>query len=886
MYSQALGQTCRNPILPKAGASRKAQARRAFARSAVPAALGTNPLKWRKNLFSSSRVAHEASEKRIVRTNSYSGSSSTQQLKEEKVAPLKQALEAAIARHTKAQGVRASLEAEVCALFERLVSADKQEAEEVAAAAMRAVEEAVKDEAEAAAVVSATRSALEETLSELALIDSTLATKSYGESNGEVSSWEARMKAEEAASNALKLTNNGRSSAELLAETAPPYEEKPAASEQDGTTRMVLGALAGAAGFYILTQTPPGEALMGAVGQVGQFLSDKFGPFHIGHNEESILVTCWLLLTSLICVPLVCKCIPGGNPVLGYLLGGAILGPHALGIVHDVEHVRHLAELGVVFLLFNIGLELSLERLQAMAKFVFGMGTAQVVLTLLGVAAFATTLGGLGGPAAIILGGALAMSTTAVGIQVLEDRGEMGSRHGRATFSVLLLQDLAVVVLLMLIPLLAPSPDGSAVGLATIAQALVIAGFKAVVCIVGIVAGGRLFVRPLYKFIAKLGNAEMFVAATLLMALGTSMLTLLAGLSLALGAFLAGLLIAETEYAMQVESDIAPYKGLFLGLFFMTVGMEISAALFMEKWQEILFALVVLIVGKLAVMAGLGPAFGLSRMTAVRSGLLLSPGGEFAFVAFGEAISKGVLTMQTCAPLYMTVALSMAMTPYLAEVGGIIGKMFESGDVAAMKPEESDAKDLHNHVIIAGYGRAGQIVAQMCSEQLIPFVALDVSTDRVQAGRSLDLPVYFGDAGSEKVMHHLHAEHAACAVICLDSPGANYRAVWALKKHYPDLKVFVRAHDVSHGLNLERAGATAVVPEMMEPALQLAGAVLYEFDKQPEEVNVILDDFRKDHLSALKELAAVSGTTVGYGYSRNLTDGEKVSTRELTPALQ
>ena len=312
----------------------------------------------------------------------------------------------------------------------------------------------------------------------------------------------------------------------------------------------------------------------------------------------------------------------------------------------------------------------------------------------------------------------------------------MGSRHGRATFSVLLFQDLAVVVLLMLIPLLAPDANGQTnAGFKALASALGLAAMKAVICIGAITAGGRLFIRPLYKKISQLANAEIFAATTLLVVLGTSLMTQLAGLSLALGAFLAGLLLAETEYVLQVESDIAPYKGLLLGLFFMTVGMQISVGLFLQQWRTIVAAIVILIGGKLGVMCLAGQMFGLSRMAALRAGLLLASGGEFAFVAFGEAVSKGVLpvalTSQVsvecffvcvleCAfvlfcgavlvppppnqnptptkqntntkqqQLYLVVALSMALTPYLAALGGKLGGMFGGSDIKALQPQESE----------------------------------------------------------------------------------------------------------------------------------------------------------------------------------------------------
>jgi hypothetical protein len=291
----------------------------------------------------------------------------------------------------------------------------------------------------------------------------------------------------------------------------------------------------------------------------------------------------------------------------------------------------------------------------------------------------------------------------------------------------------------MLIPLLAPDPSGKPAGAAKIAQALGLAGVKAVFCIVSIIAGGRLVLRPLYKRIAGLANAEIFAATTLLVVLGTSLTTQLAGLSLALGAFLAGLLLAETEYALQVESDIAPYKGLLMGLFFMTVGMQISVGLFCAQWKTILLSIVVLIAGKLAVMVAAGQAFGLSRVAALRAGLLLASGGEFAFVAFGEAVSKGVLPADLTGQLYMVVALSMALVPYLAMLGAKLGALLESGsrsasDPAALQPDQGEVKDLKNHVIIAGYGRVGQMIGQMLSEELIPFVAVDIDSNRWGAG--------------------------------------------------------------------------------------------------------------------------------------------------------
>ncbi|GMP43272.1 hypothetical protein CsSME_00012697 [Camellia sinensis var. sinensis] len=337
----------------------------------------------------------------------------------------------------------------------------------------------------------------------------------------------------------------------------------------------------------------------------------------VNEEEASLFDMLWLLLASVIFVPIFQK-IPGGSPVLGYLTAGILIGPYGLSIIRHVHGTKAIAEFGVVFLMFNIGLELSVERLSSMKKYVFGQP----------------------GPAAIVIGNGLALSSTAVVLQVLQERGESTSRHGRATFSVLLFQDLAVVVLLILIPLISPNSSKGGVGFQAIAEALGLAAVKAIVAITAIIAGGRLLLRPIYKQVAENQNAEIFSANTLLVILGTSLLTARAGLSMALGAFLAGLLLAETEFSLQVESDIAPYRGLLLGLFFMTVGMSIDPNLLVSNFPVIMGTLALLIGGKTILVAVVGRLFGISIISAIRVGLLLAPGGEFAFVAFGEAVNQ------------------------------------------------------------------------------------------------------------------------------------------------------------------------------------------------------------------------------------------------------
>ncbi|KAF3616938.1 K(+) efflux antiporter 1, chloroplastic [Capsicum annuum] len=587
----------------------------------------------------------------------------------------------------------------------------------------------------------------------------------------------------------------------------------------------------------------------------------------INEEEASLFDMLWLLLASVIFVPIFQK-IPGGSPVLGYLAAGILIGPYGLSIIRHVHGTKAIAEFGVVFLLFNIGLELSVERLSSMKKYVFGLGTAQVLVTAVVVGLVANLVAGQAGPAAIVIGNGLALSSTAVVLQVLQERGESTSRHGRATFSVLLFQDLAVVVLLILIPLISPNSSKGGVGFRAIAEALGLAAVKAIVAITAIIAGGRLLLRPIYKQIAENQNAEIFSANTLLVILGTSLLTARAGLSMALGAFLAGLLLAETEFSLQVESDIAPYRGLLLGLFFMTVGMSIDPKLLLSNFSVIMGSLGLLLGGKTILVALVGKLFGISIVSAIRVGLLLAPGGEFAFVAFGEAVNQGIMSSELSSLLFLVVGISMALTPYLAAGGQLIASRFELQDVRSLLPVESETDDLQDHIIICGFGRVGQIIAQLLSERLIPFVALDVRSDRVAVGRALDLPVYFGDAGSREVLHKVGAERACAAAITLDTPGANYRTVWALNKYFPNVKTFVRAHDVDHGLNLEKAGATAVVPETLEPSLQLAAAVLAQAKLPMSEIAATINEFRSRHLSELTELCQTSGSSLGYGFSR------------------
>jgi monovalent cation:proton antiporter-2 (CPA2) family protein len=552
--------------------------------------------------------------------------------------------------------------------------------------------------------------------------------------------------------------------------------------------------------------------------------SEKEIARHAAHEAEETGMqdALFLMITAIFCVFAVSK-VPGGSPVVGFLLGGALIGPYATGIITHVSQVKVLAEFGVIFLLFNIGLELSYERLVSMAKYIFGMGAMQVIVSTLAIAAVGVSIGGLALPAALCVGIALAFSSTAVALQVLQDSGESQTRHGRATFSVLLFQDLSVVLVFMLVPLLA-GPDASNVG--AIALALCKAVLKTVIAVIGIIFAGRAVLRPIYNRIASI-SAEIMLALTLTCALGTALLTQSLGLSMALGAFLAGLLLAETEFHLQVEADIAPFRGLLLGLFFMTVGMTIDPRLLLSSPLEILAIVAFLIIGKLGVIFAIGPLFGVSRLNCLRSGLYIAPGGEFAFVTFAEAMRVGLLSTTLIAKVSLAVSISMAITPYLAILGQRIAEMKHVGtpqSTTIAAQVEGQVEELSGHVIIGGYARMGQIIGEVLTEAGVPFVALDTNAENVRLGRKEGAKVYFGDVASETVLHAVRADLASSVVLTT----ANEFAVATLRRQYPETDVYIRAKDVNSGLKLEKAGVKVVLDETFGPALMLAERILYK----------------------------------------------------------
>ncbi len=532
------------------------------------------------------------------------------------------------------------------------------------------------------------------------------------------------------------------------------------------------------------------------------------------------------------------------SPVLGYLAAGILVGPYGLAIIRDTGNARTLAEFGVVFLLFMIGLEFPVSRLRLLGRYVFGLGALQVAITGTIVGTIAWALGA-NGEAALIIGGGLALSSTAFVLQLLTERGERAAPFGNISFAILLFQDLAIVPLLMLVTLL-----GEGGGEGSFVTAMGFAAVKAAAALILVVGIGRLILRPVYRIVAEARSSELFVATTLLVVLGTGWLLSLVGVSMALGAFLAGLLLSETEYRHQVEADVRPFRGILLGLFFMTVGMSIDIGLIRNELAPIALLVVGLMAGKTVVTAALCRGAGLPTGVSVRVGLLLSQGGEFGFILFLTAGALGLLAPETTQILLAAVTLSMVATPLMAYLGQQFSTLLERREKVPVAGIEQMGDDLHDHVLLAGFGRVGQTVAKILSAAGIPYVALDLDTARIAACRARGMPVFFGDASRIEILNAAGADRARGAVITIDQLAAD-RIVAALHEFFPDLPVFVRARDLHHGRHLEAGGATRAVPETLEASLQLGAIVMTSMGANADEVMGIIQALRNDDYAAL-----------------------------------
>jgi monovalent cation:H+ antiporter-2, CPA2 family len=589
------------------------------------------------------------------------------------------------------------------------------------------------------------------------------------------------------------------------------------------------------------------EAVVQAADSTSRTLKDallELADYMRGPKSDTLL----LLLATALITP-VCKKF-GTSPILGFLSSGMLLGPNGWGLISGIHTTETLAELGIVFFLFEMGIELSFERLLSMKRDVFGLGLSQFLCTAVAIAGAGSLLG-LPANALVVLGGGLALSSSAFVLQLLKDKSQLATRFGKASFGVLLFQDLAVVPLLVVTPILAGGGGG-------LAAALGSAILKASIALGSIALGGRYLLNPLFKTVAQAQSQEAFLGVILLTVLSMSFMTEGLGLSNTLGAFLAGVLLSETKYRYQVEADIAPFRGVLLGLFFVTVGFEIDLSLILSNLPLVASIVTGIIAIKAMILTALSLGFGLSLSVSQQTGLILSQGGEFAFVAFGLARSLGILDPATTKLLLTSVSLSMALTPAMASLGAKISKQLEEkSDFTHYLGQDRDAneiKESEDFAVVVGYGVVGKVVCDLLDRKFIKYVGIDIDPNKAIQARNSGLPVFYGDIGRQEVAEAFNVGKARAAIVCIADKQEANRAVIALRRWFPDLKIFCRAADKDHAYRLQNTlDVVAMVPVLPEDNLLLTlpfgGAVLRALGGSPEEVNAILETKRKEVLS-------------------------------------
>lgn len=513
-------------------------------------------------------------------------------------------------------------------------------------------------------------------------------------------------------------------------------------------------------------------------------------------------------------------------PMLGYLAVGILIGPHALGLVNDDAQTKYLAEFGVVFLMFSIGLEFSLAKLRSMRLLVFGLGGSQVILTMLAVGAAGWLFGALfhlSWQASIALGGALAMSSTAIVSKMLSERVELSTEHGRNILGVLLFQDLAVVPLLIVVPALARDPS-------ELPMALTLATVKIVAALTLIFVLGKRVMSRWFHVVAARRSQELFMLNLLLVTLGMAALTERLGLSMALGAFMAGMLISETPYRHQVEEDIKPFRDVLLGLFFVTIGMLLNVRVLVENLWLVLALLVVPVLFKLVLIAALARLFGSRQGVAIRTGLGLAQAGEFGFVLLNQIGGLGLIDPVLNQAVLAAMLLSMLVAPFLIQYSDAIAMRFAANEwlMQSLNMTRIAAQSLQTekHAIICGFGRSGQNLAHLLEREGISYVALDLDPDRVREAAAAGHTVVYGDAGRREALIAAGVHRAAALIITYNNTPSALKVLHHVHELEPRLPVIVRTFDDADLEALQRAGATEVVPEIIEGSLMLASHAL------------------------------------------------------------
>ena len=540
----------------------------------------------------------------------------------------------------------------------------------------------------------------------------------------------------------------------------------------------------------------------------------------------------------------------GLGTVLGYLAAGVVIGP-VLRFIAGGEQILSVAELGIVFLLFIIGLELKPTRLWALRRDIFGLGLVQVLVTGAVLAGLAMVLAGLPLPAAIIAGYGLSLSSTAFALQILEDEGATNRRYGQTSFAMLLFQDLAIVPLLALIPLLSPGSEG--------ATRMTLPQFGlSIAAVVALVVVGRYLLSPLFRVIANTGAKEVMIAAALLVVLGSADLMQFAGLSMAMGAFIAGVLLAESSYRHELEADIEPFRGILLGLFFMAVGLSLNLNVIFDNWLVIVIAVPVLMAVKAALIYALTRLFGSEHDNAVRTAFLLPQGGEFGFVLFSAAASASIFTGATASLLIAIVTVSMALTP----VSVLVGKRFLRPERSEEIDEDFSGLDGGADVLMIGFSRFGQIASQMLLSGGTSVTIIDHSANRVRSVQKFGFRIYFGDGQRKDVLEAAGIRRAKIVAVCTNHRDTTDRIVELIQAEFPDVRLFVRSYDRAHTLELRARGVEYEIRETFESALMFGRRSLEALGADEDQAYEISLDVRKRDEERLA-IQAVEGITGG-----------------------
>jgi CPA2 family monovalent cation:H+ antiporter-2 len=573
---------------------------------------------------------------------------------------------------------------------------------------------------------------------------------------------------------------------------------------------------------------------------------------------KSILI---FLVAAGILVPLLHRFL---GTVLGFLLVGLVLGPFGIGYLDDYYPIlsyitledpkaaEPLAELGVVFLLFLLGMELSIPRLWQLRRYVLGVGLVQVGVSIV-IIGTTIRMSGITPPAGLILGMCFALSSTAIVMQLLVDQHRAATPVGRVALSVLLFQDLCVVPVLFTIGIL----EARSAGDKSLVD-LVLPFGQAFAAVALIMVVGRYIVTPLMRSAARTGSRELIMAITLTIVVGISAATGASGLSVALGAFLAGLLLSDSEYRHQIEVDLDPFKGLLLGIFFVSVGMAIDLKLVWAHIGWILLALVGLIAVKATVLYAAARLFRVERPVAAEVALLLAQGGEFAFIVIGLASAKGLLDVEIGTSAIAVAGLSMMVTPLLAKFARHLGERLEAMHHEERHSPEAGMIELRDHVVIGGFGRVGQTIAKVLDSENVPWIAFDTNGTLVTEHREKNRPVYFGDASRHEILHHAGIKKARAFIVTLGSAESTERMVTEIIKLRPKACVLARAKDGEHALQLTKLGATDAIPEAIEASLQLAGRLLENLDFPEEVADRRIADIRNLEVVAVQRAAKKS----------------------------